>query len=236
VTRFNLRRLRAALGARTFVIVVETVRFDDPRSEWDLAALADVVLGAAFVSADTFYDSAALQEGMHEAYRLFGTGLLGIYGLLMLNDSLIGPVTTSLAEALPSLPAGEAAFVAIAVWSNVVISGSGFLLNRPAFLSSAFADYWRYSRFPCGKWGSMALYEGLLHGIFIVSAGMTCYTFTNDIMLLNVPPAEWDARAVPFYKHKNGSPPDAVLRYIADADADPGRPPVPGRPLERCAI
>jgi hypothetical protein len=191
---------------------------------------------ADFVSSDTFYDSAAMQEGMLEAYRLFGTGLLGIHGLFMLNDSVLGPVADSLAAALPSVPAGEAALVALGVWPNTVISGCGFLLNRRAFLTPTFVDYWRYSRFPCGKYGSMAFFEGVLHRVFLGQAGMACYTFTNDINALNVHPTEWDARALPFYKHKNSGDADAVLHYIADADANPARPPVSGRPLERCSF
>ena len=227
VTAFNLRRLRAALGADAFVIVVDAVHSADDAS---LADLADVVLRADFVSPDTFFDGSTLQEGVLEAYRLFGVGLLGVYGLLLINDSVLGPVAAGLADVLPRMPAGEPVMVALAVWAGTVVSGAGLLLNRAGFEAAGFSDFWRYMRFPCGKWGSMALWEGPLHAYMVGVAGLRCHTFTNDVRALNAAPAAWDAGGPPFYKHKNNGDRDAVLRYLDSHDPAilPTRPaPVP---------
>ena len=229
VTTFNLQRMREALGQDTFIIMVDTVptQYEHP--------LADVVIHADFISPDTFYDSSAMQEGLLEAYRLFGLDLLGFYGLLVINDSLIGPLTTAIGAALPSLQQDEPAVVSLGVWIDHVMTGAGFLLNRPAFLTPSFSDYWRYTRFPCGKFGSMLLYEAYLHHLFS-AAGTQCYTLTNDIMALDTHPSEWGSRALPFYKHKNSKDQEAVQRYMASPPASPTPASPTPASLERCRL
>ena len=59
----------------------------------------------------------------------------------------------------------------------------------------------RYMRFPCGKWGSMGLYEGRLHEYFM-DIGAECVTFGNDIMQMNQMD-NWQNIQLPYYKHKN---------------------------------
>jgi hypothetical protein len=206
VSNFTLRRLREALGLDTFIVAVETGANAEPLD------LADVVLHSEFVSPDTFYDSAAMQEGMLEAYRLFGDALAGFYGLLIINDSLIGPVADGLADVLPGFPDAQPVVVAAAVWSRILISGAGILANRAAFSSQAFVDFWRFVRFPCGKWGSMMLWEGALRLSLVADTKSLCVTFTNDIMALNAHPDQWGA--LPFYKHKNSNDPAAVRRFV----------------------
>ena len=227
LTAFNLRRLRAALGANTFIIVADAAPSADDGS---LADLADVVLRADFVSPDTFFDGATLQEGVLEAYRLFGVGLLGFYGLLVINDSVLGPIAADLADVLPRHPVGDPIMVALSVWAGTVVSGTGLLINRAGFKAAGFSDFWRYMRFPCGKWGSMALWEGPLHAYMVGVAGLRCYTFTNDVTTLNAAPSSWDSGGPPFFKHKNSGDQQAVLRYLESHDPAvlPTRPgPVP---------
>jgi hypothetical protein len=217
VTNFTLRRLRADLGNNTFIIVVDAVPSSQVRVDV-LSQLADVILFADFVSPEAYYDSVAMQEGMLEAFRLFGLELLGFYGLLIMNDSIIGPISDSLATIIPTLPANIPTIVAIAVWPGVVISGSGILVNRAAFSTQAFTDFWRYVRIPCGKWGSMLLWEGIMHTRMLTESQMHCYTLTNDIMALNLGPADWEKRGLNFYKHRNNGDSNAVLRYISEHD------------------
>ena len=203
VTNFTLSRLRESL--RAFIIAVEM-------SSKSNSIDADVVLFADSVSPETFYDSVGMQEGMLEAYRLFGTALSGFYGLVILNDSIIGPITDGFANVLPAFPESQPVVVTMAVWSKVLISGAGILVNRAAFTSSAFINFWLYVRFPCGKWGSMMLWEGSMRLSLVADTGSLCMTFTNDISAINAPPSTWGR--LPFYKHKNSPDREAVLQYI----------------------
>lgn len=214
VSNYTLRRLRASLGQNTFIIMVEV-----SKSITDIFwELADVILHADFVSPDSFYDSAAMQEGMLEAFRLFGVNLFGFYGLLIMNDSIIGPISGGLFDILPKFPATEPILVAVAIWSKVIISGCGILVNRAAFTAPAFTDFWRYIRFPCGKWGAMLLWEGPLHHSLLAGAKASCFTFTNDIMAVSSSPTSWKERGLLFYKHTNSNTQDGVLRFIESRD------------------
>jgi hypothetical protein len=210
VSNYTLRRLRAVLGPKTFIILVEASKFKIKLFE----TLADVILHADFVSPDSFYDSVAMQEGMLEAFRLFGINLFGFDGLLIMNDSIIGPISGGIINILPMFPSTQPLLVAAAVWSKVIISGSGLLLNRAAFTTAAFSDFWQYVRIPCGKWGSMLLWEGQLHISLLAGTESKCYTFTNDIKALSSSPSVWDERGLPFYKHKNGNDRAEVVRFI----------------------
>jgi len=212
VSNFTLRRLRAALGADTFIIYVEAVpRSDLTVSTEALMELADVSLFTDFVSSSTFFDGAVIQEGMLEAFRLFGVGLLDFYGLILTNDSTLGPIT-ALGGVLPAFPDDQPVLVGWGVWARVVVCGCGILVNRAAFTVPAFSDYWRYTRFPCGKWGAMMLWEGQVRPSLSVDTGASCYTFTNDIGKVGAHPAQWEGLKLPFFKHKGKE--DEVLRYI----------------------
>ena len=202
-TRFTLARLRAAYDdadqhrQRAFIIVVEVANHTA-----ETHAAADVVVHANFT--DAFYDSAAMQEGMLEAYRLFGFALAGFERLLLLNDSILFVGT------MPEPPLVDApVVVAIAgVWSRIIISGAGVLLNRHAFTAAAFVEYWRFMRFPCGKWGSMLLWEGEIARVFVRGTGGRCLTVTNTIADVSRLPPAAEAQ-LPFVKHKH-SPRAAV--------------------------
>ena len=212
VSNFTLRRLRAALGANTFIIYVEAVPRSDLRvSTAALMELADVSLFADFVSSNTYYDSAAMQEGMLEAFRLFGVSLLGFYGLIITNDSTMGPIM-ALGDVLPAFSDDQPVLIGWAVWARVVVCGCGVLVNRAAFTVPAFSDYWRFSRFPCGKWGAMMMWEGQVRQSLSVEVGSSCYTFTNNIDAISAHPTQWDALQLPFFKHKGKE--DDVLHYI----------------------
>ena len=115
---------------------------------------------------------------------------------------------------LPKFPDNEPVVVAAAVWSRVVISGSGIMLNRAAFELTQFIEFWLYMRIPCGKWGSMMLWEGILHSILIQKAGMMCYTFSNDIKSLNLAPNQWGDSGLIFYKHKNSGNDVDILNFV----------------------
>ena len=237
VTKFNLQRLRAVFGNDAFIIVVDTVI-----GSWlheEVSNLADVIIYADFVSSETFYDSAAIQEGMMEAYRLFGLQLLGFGALLVVNDSVIGPLTSTFPKVLDQYPRDQKIFIALGVWPGSNIGGFGFSVNREAFLTSTFSEYWRYMRFFCGKWGSMALYEGGLFPSIVQHGGMSCYTFTNDIMSVSISADLWKGHGLPYYKHKNKASPEDVLNFIqsynstyhSDFSANENL-----KPLERCAL
>lgn len=212
-------RLRASLGPKTFIIMVEA-----SKNTHDLFRdLADVILHADFVSPDSFYDSVAMQEGMLEAFRLFGVNLFGFYGLLIMNDSIIGPISGGLFDVLPRFPSSQPILVAVVIWPKVIISGCGILVNRAAFTAPAFTDYWRYVRFPCGKWGSMLLWEGPLHYSLLAGAKASCFTFTNDVPAVCSSPTAWKELGLPFYKHKKSNDKDKVLQFIEsnDPNCDP---------------
>ena len=199
ITTFNLRRLKWILGENnTFIVLVEVTP-----DTLELYSDADVTLHAEFVSPKSFYDAAAFQEGILEAFRLFGRNLVGFTALLILNDSVVGP-WVNLDAALDSSSADTPTLIGFAVWQNVCVSGSGLIFNRAAFESQAFEDYWRFVRFPCGKWSSMLLYEGSMVQYMLRSTpGMRCLTFTNDIHgMQDSLVTSWFDHGLPFYKHK----------------------------------
>ena len=208
ITSFNLRRLRAAFDSRVFIIVVEV----SPNSA--VHDSADVTMYADFTSPETFYDAAALQEGVLEAFRLFGSRLANFSGLLLINDSILGPLTTDLGVA-PYLYDGPV-LIGFAVWERHWVSGSGLFFNRAAFETKAFSDYWRFVRSPCGKWGAMLLFEMSLVRYLMDAIGMRCLTFSNDIYSLqDVPASTWkDKPTTPFFKHKQSDGEAAVLDFI----------------------
>ena len=87
ITTFNLRRLKWTLGENsTFIVLVEAT----PNSTESYPD-ADVIVHADFISPNSFYDAAAFQEGILEAFRLFGRNLVGFAALIILNDSIVGP-------------------------------------------------------------------------------------------------------------------------------------------------
>lgn len=216
VTMFNIRQLRAALGKDAFIIVIDSVK-ETVLSDAEVSKFANVIIHADFISPGTFYDSAAMQEGILEAFRLFGLHLRGFGALFMLNDSVLGPLTNSFARTMTDLLTiqDQKILVVLGVWANVVIGGFGFMVNREAFLSATFTNYWRYTRFGCGKWGSIGLYEGCIHRYLMRNAGMRCYAFTNDIVSVAVPADQWIQRGLPFYKHKSSNL-EAVTAFIRD--------------------
>ena len=172
---------------------------------------ADVVVHAEFVSPNSFYDAAAFQEGILEAFLLFGRNLVGFAALIILNDSVVGP-WVSLNSALDTSDTPTS--IALAVWQNVCVRGSGLIFNRAAFESQAFEEYWRFVRFPCGKWSTMLLYEGsIMQYLMRSTPDMRCLTFTTDIHVLHDSPVTvLRERGIPFYKHKKDS---SVLDFIA---------------------
>ena len=232
VTDFNLRRLRAILGQDTFIIVADAT----PSTAGALSAgLADALVYMDN-AAPGAYDGAIFQEGMLEAYRLFGVHLLGFDALVLLNDSVLGPMLSGLADSLPEEPT----LVAFAVLQQWFVCGCGGVLNRAAFTAPSFTALWRYMRFPCGKRGAIALWEAALHPIQVVQGGIRCYTHTNDLFAMNVGPAGWDSptNTVPVFKHQDCCSRDAVLQYIETHD--PSVPPVQRAPpvtsLQGCAV
>jgi hypothetical protein len=54
-------------------------------------------------------------------------------------------------------------------------------------------------RFPCGKWGSMGLFEGAFHTYF-AAHGAQCRTQTNEIDSL-YEPHRWREHRLSYYKH-----------------------------------
>ena len=226
ITSFNLRRLRVAFDD-TFIIVVEVTPDSADHDS------ADVTIHADFVSPENFYDAAALQEGVLEAFRLFGSRLAHFSGLLLINDSILGPVTADLGTAFAPYLNGEPVLIGFAVWEPHWVSGSGLFFNRAAFEARAFSDYWRIVRFPCGKWGAMLLYEMSLFRHLMNATGMRCLTFSNDISSLqDVPASTWKDRVTtPFFKHKQSDGEAAVLDFIRDfrQGSAPG-------PLEPCRV
>ena len=226
ITTFNLRRLKSTLGENaTYIMLVEAT------DSTELYADADATLHAEFVSPKTFYDAAAFQEGILEAFRLFGRNLAGFTALLILNDSVAGP-WVNLNAALDSSSSTVPTLIGFAVWQNVCVSGSGLIFNRAAFESQAFEEYWRFVRFPCGKWSAMLLYEGAMVQYLMRSTpDMRCLTFTNDIHALqDSPAAVWRDRGLPFYKHKQDA---SALNLIAAPDH---AAPASDFPLETCMI
>ena len=209
ITTFNLRRLKWILGENnTFIVLVEVTP-----DTLELYSDADVTLHAEFVSPKSFYDAAAFQEGILEAFRLFGRNLVGFTALLILNDSVVGP-WVNLDNALDSSSVPTPTLIGFAVWQNVCVSGSGLIFNRAAFESQAFEDYWRFVRFPCGKWSAMLLYEGAMVQYMLRSTpDMRCLTFTNDIHVMqDSQVTSWLDHGLPFYKHKQDS---SRLDFIA---------------------
>ena len=151
----NLRRLKWTLCENaTFIVLVEATP-DSSESYPD----ADVVVHADFVSPKSFYDAAAFQEGILEAFRLFGRNLVGFAALLILNDSIVG-AWVGLNAALDASAADTPTLIGLAVWQDVCVSRSGLIFNRAALESRTFEEYWHFVRFPCGKWSAMLLYEG----------------------------------------------------------------------------
>ena len=75
-----------------------------------------MVVHAEFVSPNSFYDAAAFQEEIIEAFRLLG--LVGFAALIILNDSIVGP-WVSLNSALDT--SDTPTLIAIAVWQNVCV-------------------------------------------------------------------------------------------------------------------
>ena len=214
VSLFSIRRLRA-LGA--FVIWVEISAHTMPRDVEE----ADVWLHANLT--DHGYDSAAMQEGVLEAFRLFGAALTGFDLLLLMNDSIVGPMRSmpSIADRL------EPTAVVVAVSPHSHLCGAGVVLNRAAFAAQGFGEFWRFMRFPCGKWGSMALWEGPMH-LSPMLQGVRCLTFVNQIEALHSD--DWGA--LPFYKHRKGTASEeAVLARLAA-----WVPPTATCLLEACAM
>lgn len=214
ITTFNLRRLKWTLGENnTFIVLVEAT----PNST-ETYPDADVIVHANFISPNSFYDAAAFQEGILEAFRLFGRNLVGFSALIILNDSIVGPwINLKAAFDTSETPT----VIAIAVWQNVCVCGSGLIFNRAAFESQAFVEYWRFVRFPCGKWSAMLIYEGSMVQYLLRSTPeMRCLTFTNDIHSLS-PVTAWRERGVPFYKHKKDQfVLDFVVSHAKVAPAD----------------
>ena len=207
IIAFNLQRLKWTLGENsTFILLVETT----PNST-ETYSDADVIVHADFISPNSFYDAAAFQEGILEAYRLFGRNLVGFSALIILNDSIVGPwINLKAAFDTSETPT----VIAMAVWQNVCVCGSGLIFNRAAFESQAFVEYWRFVRFPCGKWSAMLIYEGsMVQYLMRSTPEMRCLTFTNDIHILqDSQVSAWRERGIPFYKHKKDS---SVLDFVA---------------------
>ena len=91
IIAFNLQRLKWTLGENsTFILLVETT----PNST-ETYSDADVIVHADFISPNSFYDAAAFQEGILEAFRLLGRNLVGFAALIILNDSIVGPWVNS---------------------------------------------------------------------------------------------------------------------------------------------
>jgi len=89
-----------------------------------------------------YYDSAGYQEGMLEAFRLFGTELVGIDLVFIVNDSLLGPLDTRIAEKVQSVQDSKM-MISTGVWKNTVASGAAVAFTRQILDTPAFTNFWR---------------------------------------------------------------------------------------------
>jgi hypothetical protein len=154
------------------------------------SAMDRVISVYAPCAAKVGYDTGLWQQGLHVAFT---------YGMvekarqiLIINDSVLGPLYP-----LFSSQHVRSGIVAAAVWEHHVISAAAVMYGTNIIHSDKFKQYWMMTRFFCGKWGSMKLYEGG----FLQQYKSDCVTWTRDIGEFSTPIN--GLYCLPFYKHKN---------------------------------
>jgi hypothetical protein len=88
-----------------------------------------------------YYDDLLLQEGILEAYKIFGKDLIGVEMLVVVNDSLMGPMDLQIYEKWRAVQ--NQAIISMTVWRNTITTGAGMVFTRGALEHKSFSAFWR---------------------------------------------------------------------------------------------
>ena len=156
----TLRRLRAQLGARVEITLVELFRdFAEPRRAGELEAvfgrgtLNSVISGVRSQGQDW----AMYQEGLQAAWHR----LAQFEWVVVMNDVMVGPLAPL--ESYLALAGARGARVYLASnWGGCCMRGFFLAFSRAHVASESFRSFWQRASFPCGKLGPMFVGEASL--------------------------------------------------------------------------